>query len=80
MAAPPPLDGADSGGGSAPIASLLKRAFGGEKALGADVRWCSCNIFSTQDNAASACVRAGTAACRSSSCTQSCTSRSCNAW
>mmetsp|Transcript_40495 Transcript_40495/g.67251 ORF Transcript_40495/g.67251 Transcript_40495/m.67251 type:complete len:489 (-) Transcript_40495:345-1811(-) len=29
--------------------------------LGADVRWCSCNIFSTQDHAASACVRAGTA-------------------
>merc|ERR1712087_201112 len=28
--------------------------------LGADVRWCSCNIFSTQDHAASACVRAGT--------------------
>ena len=24
------------------------------KALGADVRWCSCNIFSTQDNAAAA--------------------------
>ena len=31
------------------------------EALGADVRWCSCNIFSTQDHAASACVRAGTA-------------------
>merc|ERR1712176_443068 len=30
-------------------------------ALGADVRWCSCNIFSTQDHAASGCVRAGTA-------------------
>jgi len=29
--------------------------------LGADVRWCSCNIFSTQDHAASGCVRAGTA-------------------
>merc|ERR1712174_75314 len=28
--------------------------------LGADVRWCSCNIFSTQDHAASGCVRAGT--------------------
>merc|ERR1712087_435267 len=28
--------------------------------LGADMRWCSCNIFSTQDHAASACVRAGT--------------------
>merc|ERR1719395_289895 len=28
--------------------------------LGADVRWCSCNIFSTQDHAAAACVRAGT--------------------
>jgi len=24
------------------------------KALGADVRWCSCNIFSTQDHAAAA--------------------------
>jgi len=30
------------------------------EALGADVRWCSCNIFSTQDHAAAACVRAGT--------------------
>merc|ERR1712070_1068240 len=29
--------------------------------LGADVRWYSCNIFSTQDHAAAACVRAGTA-------------------
>jgi len=29
--------------------------------LGADVRWCSCNIFSTQDHAAAACVRKGTA-------------------
>ena len=28
--------------------------------LGADVRWCSCNIFSTQDHAAAAIVRAGT--------------------
>merc|ERR1740138_271999 len=28
--------------------------------LGADVRWCSCNIFSTQDHAAAGCVRAGT--------------------
>ena len=28
--------------------------------LGADVRWCSCNIFSTQDHAAAAVVRAGT--------------------
>lgn len=26
-------------------------------ALGADVRWCSCNIFSTQDHAASAIAR-----------------------
>merc|ERR1719409_149465 len=24
------------------------------KALGADIRWCSCNIFSTQDHAAAA--------------------------
>jgi adenosylhomocysteinase len=31
------------------------------QALGADVRWCSCNIFSTQDHAAAAIVRAGTA-------------------
>jgi adenosylhomocysteinase len=30
------------------------------EALGADVRWCSCNIFSTQDHAASAIVRAKT--------------------
>ena len=30
------------------------------ESLGADMRWCSCNIFSTQDHAASACVRAGT--------------------
>lgn len=28
--------------------------------LGADVRWCSCNIFSTQDHAAAACVARGT--------------------
>ena len=32
------------------------------KELGAEVRWCSCNIFSTQDHAASAVVAAGTAA------------------
>ena len=30
------------------------------KALGADVRWASCNIFSTQDHAASAIAAAGT--------------------
>ena len=30
------------------------------KDLGADVRWCSCNIFSTQDHAASAIAAAGT--------------------
>jgi adenosylhomocysteinase len=29
------------------------------KALGADVRWCSCNIFSTQDQAAAAIAKAG---------------------
>jgi adenosylhomocysteinase len=29
-------------------------------ALGAEVRWCSCNIFSTQDNAAAAVAKAGT--------------------
>jgi len=32
------------------------------KALGADVRWCSCNIFSTQDHAAAAIARDGSAA------------------
>ncbi len=31
------------------------------KALGADVRWCSCNIFSTQDHAAAAIAKSGTA-------------------
>lgn len=31
-------------------------------ALGADVRWCSCNIFSTQDHAAAAIAREGQAA------------------
>ncbi len=30
--------------------------------LGADIRWCSCNIFSTQDEAAAAIAAAGTAA------------------
>ncbi len=30
------------------------------KSLGADVRWCSCNIFSTQDHAAAAMAKAGT--------------------
>lgn len=30
--------------------------------LGADVRWCSCNIFSTQDHAAAAIAVAGTGA------------------
>jgi len=30
------------------------------KDLGADLRWCSCNIFSTQDSAAAAVVAAGT--------------------
>ncbi|OXB71491.1 UNVERIFIED_CONTAM: hypothetical protein H355_016238 [Colinus virginianus] len=30
--------------------------------LGAELRWCSCNIFSTQDHAASAVVNKGTAA------------------
>merc|ERR1719453_2001726 len=32
------------------------------KSLGADVRWCSCNIFSTQDHAAAAIAQAGTSA------------------
>ena len=31
------------------------------QALGGNVRWCSCNIFSTQDHAASAVAAAGTA-------------------
>merc|ERR1719486_1099007 len=31
-------------------------------ALGADVRWCSCNIFSTQDHAAAAIAQAKTSA------------------
>jgi len=31
------------------------------KALGASIRWCSCNIFSTQDHAAAAIAKAGTA-------------------
>jgi len=31
------------------------------EALGAKVRWCSCNIFSTQDHAAAAIAKAGTA-------------------
>src|SRR5512136_1430784 len=30
------------------------------KELGADIRWASCNIFSTQDHAAAAIVKAGT--------------------
>jgi len=30
------------------------------KALGADVRWCSCNIYSTQDHAAAAIAASGT--------------------
>lgn len=30
------------------------------RALGAEVRWCSCNIFSTQDHAAAAIAKAGT--------------------
>jgi adenosylhomocysteinase len=32
------------------------------KAIGADLRWCSCNIFSTQDHAAAAIARDGSAA------------------
>jgi adenosylhomocysteinase len=31
------------------------------KELGADVRWCSCNIFSTQDHAAAAIAKSGSA-------------------
>src|SRR6185295_11861629 len=30
------------------------------KALGAEIRWCSCNIFSTQDHAAAAIAAGGT--------------------
>ncbi|MDA7882508.1 adenosylhomocysteinase, partial [Akkermansiaceae bacterium] len=30
------------------------------KEVGADVRWCSCNIFSTQDHAAAAIAESGT--------------------
>jgi S-adenosylhomocysteine hydrolase len=30
------------------------------KALGADVRWASCNVFSTQDHAAAAIAAGGT--------------------
>ena len=30
------------------------------QALGADIRWASCNIYSTQDHAAAACVAVGT--------------------
>merc|ERR1712048_649702 len=32
------------------------------EALGAEVRWCSCNIFSTQDHAAAAIAKRGTCA------------------
>merc|ERR1719384_2245297 len=32
------------------------------EALGAEIRWCSCNIFSTQDHAAAAIVAAKTSA------------------
>ena len=35
------------------------------KALGADVRWASCNIFSTQDHAAAAIAATGTPVMRS---------------
>jgi len=31
------------------------------QALGGQVRWCSCNIFSTQDHAAAALAKKGTA-------------------
>jgi len=34
------------------------------KELGADVRWCSCNIFSTQDHAAAAIAATGNAGLR----------------
>ena len=32
------------------------------KELGGDIRWCSCNIYSTQDQAAAAIAKAGSAA------------------
>lgn len=32
------------------------------ESLGAKVRWCSCNIFSTQDHAAAAIAKKGTCA------------------
>jgi len=32
------------------------------KVLGADIRWASCNIFSTQDHAAAAIAQKGSAA------------------
>lgn len=32
------------------------------KELGGDIRWCSCNIYSTQDHAAAAIAREGSAA------------------
>ena len=43
--------------------------------LGADVRWCSCNIFSTQDHAAAAIAKAGVPvfACLSSVFGEDCT-------
>merc|ERR1712113_668699 len=31
------------------------------QALGAEIRWCSCNIYSTQDHAAAAIAKRGTA-------------------
>ena len=37
---------------------MQPRMFGGSE-LGADVRWASCNIFSTQDHAAAAIAKAG---------------------
>ena len=36
-------------------------------ALGATVRWCSCNIFSTQDHAAAAIAEAGVRSARAGS-------------
>ena len=42
------------------------------KALGADVRWASCNIYSTQDHAAAAIAAAGTPACAIAAAAWSC--------
>jgi len=60
-AADPPLKGARISGSlhmTIQTAVLIETL----KSLGADIRWCSCNIFSTQDHAAAAIAEAGSAA------------------